>query len=77
MDRIDMRSSITCLAILQIESIMQKLPPGDCIEVLCDDETLVEELRHIRKDFFCEQIHCKIQGDQAGIAFILRKQRNL
>lgn len=73
MDRIDMRSSITFMAILQIESIMQKLPLGDCIEVLYDDETLAEELQNICKDFSCEQIHCKIQGDKACIAFILRK----
>ncbi len=74
MVRIDLRNSITSLAILQIGSIMQKLSPGEDIEVICEDESFMEELHRVHQNYVYDRVNHMNDYFGSGIVFLLRKQ---
>ncbi|TVM32102.1 hypothetical protein DQK91_16355 [Oceanidesulfovibrio marinus] len=73
MVRVDIRNSITSLSILQVEAIMNRLPPGGSIEILCDDESFVEDLKRIRKDCCFDHINFEVKGPYTVITFVLKR----
>lgn len=71
MIRIDARNSITPLTILQIGSCMQELLPGEALEILCDEESTMEDLLRIHPNCDCTKVE---QGAEGGCLFLLKKK---
>lgn len=48
--RLDLRNSITPFAILRIGDAMRNLSPGESLEILCDDDAVMDDLKRIHHD---------------------------
>ncbi|WP_246287840.1 sulfurtransferase TusA family protein [Desulfolutivibrio sulfoxidireducens] len=73
MMRIDLRNSITPLVILHIGSVLRNAAPGEGIEILCDEESIMEDFRRVHHDCSCTCIGCDTQAIGKGCLFVLRK----
>jgi TusA-related sulfurtransferase len=73
MIRIDIRNSITSLAILQISAMMQKLSPGEGLEILCEEESFLKELQRVHHDYAYGRFSCVMNGDGNERLFVVRK----
>ncbi|MBG0776371.1 MAG: sulfurtransferase TusA family protein [Desulfovibrionaceae bacterium] len=70
MIRIDARNTIGPLAILEIGAHLERAAPGERLEVLCDDEAVLRDVRRIHPE--CEW-SLETSRNGAGCAFVLRK----
>jgi TusA-related sulfurtransferase len=73
MIRFDLRNSITPLVILEVGSVMQKMSPGESIEIVCDDRSVVDDLRRIHHDFVCMGIGNESRKCGCGYFIVMEK----
>jgi hypothetical protein len=75
--RIDLRHSITALAILQIGSLLQGLEPGEALEILGGEEQLIEDLERVLHDCVVERTTSGQRKMGKGCRFLVRKQHSI
>lgn len=73
MIRFDLRNSITPLVLLEVGSVMQRMSPGECIEIRCEDRSVINDLRRIHYDFVCMGLDNKIMKDGSGYLIVMEK----
>lgn len=74
MVRIDARASLTPLTLLRIGSLLRELHPGDGVELLCDDDSTLEDLLRIHPNWECRRAG-RAPAEEGGRLFVLIKKR--
>ncbi len=72
--RIDLRRCITALAILQVETLLQSLVPGEAVEIVSDREPLMRDLMRVLRDCAFEKGPEDETTAGGGGLFIVRRQ---
>lgn len=70
MTRIDARNCISSLAMLEIGMHLEKSAPGEILEILCDDASLLEDIERIHPDCECSRME---RQSKTGWLLALRK----
>jgi TusA-related sulfurtransferase len=75
MTRIDLRHSITPFAILHIGAVAKKMAPGDTVEIVCDDRSILDDLRRMPHDGTFDIVCPASSRDATPCLFTLTKKQ--
>lgn len=71
--QIDVRQTITSLALLLVGAALLDREPGDAVEVLCDEPGFADDLARVFHDWTCERALAAGKENNADCVFTLRK----